>query len=312
MNCHIVPQVYQKKWHTKNGENNVIYFAKNDVLNGKPGNVSKHMSEKNYYIPTQTESSMLNLMHPTQIEDILNKKFETYYNGLVELFIDFKRHYDCNPMEIHQGIDINDLVDKLGQLELMKEFLIIQNYRRFENAQPYIDKSADYILPKIIESEEIKNKQEILQHYKNHHSVDFQKIVWKSSLANYTKTGELHLVEVISKALTDFTVILLFANEENKFILSDNPVVFNIGENKNPNLPGGVYFAITPNILLCLVKLSVTNPNRENILMTTIGKQSLKYFNYILYHRSFKEIGYMTMSVEEVMDNNPPKFFLNI
>ena len=313
MKCHIVPQVYQKKWNTgtANGEN-VFYFDKNlNLLKPNGGNVKSHMQIEDYYILSLNEISDIgdSALSPNMVEDYFSSTIENNWNTVYELFEAgsskiltplkkfFKEYQASSPADPSiTGVRRGDLTGVEKEIGALEDFLILQLYRRYENMENHIEKLFDSI-PK--PSGLTKDNEAAIK-----------RMMWLKFLADCAKSGTNVLSETRKILLDKYSILVAFA-DSTKFILSDNPVIFN-NLKLNEYIAHGLFIAISPDTMIMFCDLSEwckTNPHvkKDDIIAVHGTDDAVKQFNNILLKNSFKEVGFFNKDIDSHIDSNVDK-----
>lgn len=315
---HIVPATYQKRWHTHKGKKNVYYFDKTlNLINVDGGNVDDNMGIDRYYILTQQDIDLINqriadtgdsdfVFDPTIVENYFDKAVESHWKYVLELFEDggkiidkpIRKHFEENIAKNPNGLGIKakDLIG-LKSPEWLKDFIITQRIRCFENVKERIIQSVN-ISKRYIQriSGEIIDavKAELDKSLKDE---GFLRSLWLASLIDSQKGKDISWLTTIKNILGyKFTCVAIFTNKM-KFILSDNPVVYNIGEGADKKLGGGYYMPISPNTLIAFLDCSKWGAKPEEILLFRANDEFVKYINRKLLNQAYEKVGFCNLNI---------------
>ena len=304
MDGHIVPQVYQKQWHTSLGENNVFYFDKNDLsspLNKQGGNVKKHFQRKDEYIITEIDREFGIDADAKELESSLDKLFENHWNSVIEsdLFT-FLKETQRVP-EYVNAIAAATLRGSKFESFLL-EYIIIQFIRVYENFRE-LDKGYVDMLLRLSYSFLKQKGLHITDDDLNEliANQDYKKAIWKGILIDCIKENNSFL-ELTRDGLSNCNLTFIKINEgiESKFVLSDNPVIWNVNSLIiDNNLPNGVFFAVTPNFMVAY--LNYDNPliKRGDALSIECNESFVRHMNFLLSKSCLSQIGYMEDDVKK-------------
>lgn len=316
MFCHIVPETYQKKWSKTDTKTTVFYFDKslqpvtnddrkcNPYNPDKGGNVKNFMGEWDYYILTEEDQIEINDTSRC-IEEYFSKEIENLWSGVYELFIEgnvgkdkpkVKREISKSIYatwkeqifkETVMAISQSDFSEFDVEFNVLNRFILMQYFRRFENVYPLL----------------IKSFQILCQPY-NCFSNKFLRTCYLKSLNDCVKKVDGNLLQkCVSETKKKFSPVAIFANDNTKFILSDNPVVFNIGSRLDEGLGGGLYMAISPDVLIAYLDLSKwrkKQPEMQNddLIVVTGTDDFIQYYNRLLLERSYTKVGFNSTDIK--------------
>lgn len=316
MFCHIVPKTYQKKWSKAGTETTVYYFDKSlrpvtkDDKNYNPysptngGNVKNFMGEWDYYILTEEDQKEINGA-PRCIENYFSKEIENLWSGVYELFIEgnvgkdkpkvkreiSKSIYAAWKEQIPKGtvsaFSQSDFAEFVIEFNELDKFIWMQHFRRFENMYPYL----------------IEAYQMYHQPY-NCFSNEFIRTCYLKSLNDCVEnvSGNLLQTVALAKDIT-FSPVAIFATDNTKFILSDNPVVYNMGSRFDKSLGGGLYMAISPDVLIAYLDLSKWREKqpemkKDDLIVVAGTDDFIQYYNKLLLDRSYTKVGFNSTDIK--------------
>ncbi|MCL2796826.1 MAG: DUF4238 domain-containing protein [Firmicutes bacterium] len=322
MYCHIVPQVYQKAWHSRFGEANVFYFDKNDLTKPQKkqgGNVEKNMGIKDEYILDSSESIYEIDPSPKAVEDFFSHGMENSWNDVLESNLEtwiaeIFSNRDPN-VKGSIAIEAKDLEGTPYKRKL-HEHIILQYIRVFENFLE-IDKMTngglvDFIIfvvneicktdhPEISISD--ANLSIIIQDEK------YKKSIWKSILVDCQKRPDDNYLSKVYNLLISQGNLTFFwsGNSKVKYILSDRPVIWNAGKVKRyEHLESGIFFPISPTMLVAHLKYRDDTPlNTGDAVCLPANDNFIKYINHILHIQSNKQVGFSDGNILPHISQSP-------
>lgn len=316
MRGHIIPQVYQRKWHTTNGDNNVYYFTKDNLLNpidNNGGNVKNNLYEIDEYIINDKDNEYgLIRSDNYELEHYFDNEYENKWNDIVEnsSIVEFLEQAEIPKGNCNVAIPRSCLVgtpfeSKLLMYTIMQFFRVYNNFKSVDKG--LIDKISDICIS-IYENEKgtllsPKEKSEVIG------NENYMRCVWKQLLLdckNDNKTNSILSIVYDGLKDTNLTFIYVKNNISTKFILSDNPVVWNTGDNKKyTNLESGIFFPILPNLMVAYLKYSERDPIKPGDALCLFANDNfVKYMNSILLSQSKEKIGFMNKSLSSHIDSN--------
>lgn len=318
MFCHIVPQTYQKKWSKENTNAAVYYFDKElrpvekDDRNGAQynsnsgGNANNFMGEWDYYILTENDQKKIK-EKPKYIENFFSKEIENLWSGVYELFFEgtagkakptikkkiFKTIYDTwkenyeitkeNISAIARS-DFNGLDFLFNEID---KFIFMQHFRRLENMYPYL-----------VEAWRLEREPY------NCFSNDFIRTCYLKVLSDCIKNVPDNILQtfVLAKSIK-FSIVCIFATKNTKFILSDNPVIYNVGLTVDKNLGEGLYIAISPDVLIAYWDLSKwiekqPEMKKDDLIIVAGTDNFIQYYNKLLLARSYTKVGFNSIDIK--------------
>lgn len=327
MFCHIVPKTYQKKWSKPGTKANIYYFDKSlnpvtkndkngesyDVING--GKADNFMGEWDYYILTEYDQKYINGT-PRCIENFFDKEIENLWSGVYELFIE--GNLDKNKPTVKKKIstpiydywkkwyeDTNETISAIARSDFkglfflfdeIDKFIWIQYVRQFENMYPYF----------------IESCQKLNQPY-HCFSTKYTRTCYLKLLYNCVENISDNILQtfLLLKSIK-FSPVAIFATQNSKFILSDNPVVNNMGSIVDKNLGGGLYIAISPDVLIAYLDLSKWREKQPKIkkddLIVVAGTDDfIQYYNKVLLNRSYAKVGFNSVDIKNHIANDLSK-----
>lgn len=303
--CHIVPKTYQKKWSKNGTESTVYYFDKNlnPILfddrnshryeNKKGGNLSNFMGEWDYYILNDFDREYIGDA-PNCIESYFDNKLEKLWSDVYKLFIDgsarkgiitpIRNLWNQNYIKTKEtvfAIHRDDFGHLKHIFDEIDRFIWIQYVRRFENMYPYFIESC-----------------KVTKQPYNCFSNEYIRTCYLKLLYDCVNNVPRNVLDtfLIVKS-KKFSPVAIFATDNTKFILSDNPVVNNMGSTIDNNLGGGLYFAISPDVLIAFLDLSKWRKDNKEMkiddLVLVAGTDDfIKYYNKLLLDRSFEKVAF--------------------
>lgn len=319
MFCHIVPETYQKKWNKLGTKANVYYFDKslqpitNDDKNNTTydpnngGNVKNFMGEWDYYILTKDDQKEIKDT-PRCIENYFSKEIENLWSGVYELFIGgnigkdkpkankvisksvcdvWKEHY-ATTKETVSAIAQSDF-DGFGFIfNEIDKFIWMQHFRRLENMYPYL----------------IEVYRMCKQPY-NCFSNEFIRTCYLYLLHDCIMDKPNNILQKVLLVKNEkFSPVAIFATETTKFILSDNPVIYNIGLRLDKNLGSGLYMAISPSVLIAYLDLSKWREKqpemkKDDLIVVAGTDDFIQYYNKLLLDRSYTKVGFNSTDIKK-------------
>ena len=319
---HIIPKVYQKRWHTAGTKANVFYYDLNlTLIDDKGGNVSKNLGEDYYYCLTERDIAYINerviditkhISDSKVLENYFDTNIENYWRKVLEFFgaidtnffslkskfLENKGLYSINCIVVSK-----DCIDKLVMPIKLQDFIITQWQRRFDNAilsiveTIIITVEISVMKGFIPKTEKQKAIDELLS------DVEYVRSIWLACLIDNMQSSGTSLLEKFKEIKKNkFTTIAFFANES-KFILSDNPVIYNISYNENKELPGGIYMPISPEILIAFLDCSNFKSTKgdidpEDILLQRATNDFTQYINRCLLKQSIEKVGFFDKNIK--------------
>lgn len=311
MFCHIVPQTYQKRWSKPGTELNVYYFDKDlnpvltddkyshsyDYKNG--GNAQNYMGEWDYYILNDDDKIYIKDTSKC-IEKFFDKEVENLWSDVYELFIEgsakkgintpivsfWKQSYNKTKETVF-AIHRDDFGDLKYIFDEIDRFIWIQHVRRFENMYPFF-----------IESCKMAN----IPH--NRLSKKYVRTCYLKFLYDCVNNTSGNVLDTFLIAKSrKFSPVAIFATDNTKFILSDNPVINNMGSTIDNNLGGGLYLAISPDILIAFLDLSKWREDNiemkiDDLILVAGTDDFIKYYNKLLLDRSFEKVAFNSVDIK--------------
>lgn len=326
MFCHIVPKTYQKRWSKIGTESSVYYFDKNlnsiltddrnshryDYKNG--GNISNYMGEWDYYILNDFDRAYIKDASKC-IESYFDKEIENLWSDVYKLFIDgsaekgiitpIRNLWSQNHIKTKEtvfAIHRDDFGNLKYIFDEIDRFIWIQHVRRFENMYPYF-----------VESFKVTK-----QPY-NCFSNEYVRTCYLKLLHDCVKdvSGNVLDTFLIAKGIK-FSPVAIFATDNTKFILSDNPVINNMGSTIDNNLGGGLYLAISPDVLIAFLDLSKWREDQiemkiDDLVLVAGTDDFIKYYNKLLLDRSFEKVGFNSIDIKKhIAENTTNDNFFNV
>ena len=313
---HIVPVTYQKRWHTDKGPKNVYYFDKElNLLSSDGSNANKKMGIENYYILTQQDIELINLRadgeeqqlisDPTIVEEYFDNAVETRWKYVLELFEDgsetietpIKKHFYANIDKFPCGLGIKgNYLKGLKSPEWLKDFIITQWARRFENVSDKILETIDVIKKYILETCKEATEKEIDKELKDK---DYLRTLWLAGVIDSKNEKENSLIKIVKDIFeVKFTCVTVFSEKLN-FILSDNPVIYNIGKNTDNLIGGGYYMPLSPNTLISFLDCSKWGVAPDDIVAFKANDKFVKYINRKLVEQAIEKVGFYNLDISD-------------
>jgi len=302
MYAHIIPKVYQKQWHSANGKNNIYYYDKGDLSqpnspNG--GNIGNHFGENDeYFITSKDQLIGLTSSSIDELEVYFNEEFENKWNEISEsdmLKFISTQYFTSGQLNT---IRSSDLQHTPFENYLLK-FIVIQFLRSFDNFMRLDNGTIDRILQLTFEYA-TKNGFSIsesdITNLKN--DMDYKRCAWKSILLD-CKNKQDSFLSLIMDGLTNCNpTFIAIKGITTRFILSDNPVIWNAGNIKiYPELESGIYFAITPSLMVAYLRYPDNTLQPGDAACLIANDDFVKHINYLLHNQCNKEIGFMDKNV---------------
>ena len=278
MFCHIVPETYQKKWNKLGTKANVYYFDKslqpitNDDKNNTTydpnngGNVKNFMGEWDYYILTKDDQKEIKDT-PRCIENYFSKEIENLWSGVYELFIGGNIGKD-KPKA-------NKVISK-SVCDVWKEHYATTKETVSAIAQSDFD-GFGFIFNEI------------------------DKFIW---MQHFRRLENMYPYLILLVKNEKFSPVAIFATETTKFILSDNPVIYNIGLRLDKNLGSGLYMAISPSVLIAYLDLSKWREKqpemkKDDLIVVAGTDDFIQYYNKLLLDRSYTKVGFNSTDIKK-------------
>ncbi len=318
MKGHIIPQVYQKKWHTKNGSNNVYYFEKNNLknpINKSGGNVKNSMCEVDEYILTETDKlNGVKYNDPYDLENFFCNEYENKWNDILNnsLLNDFLNRIAPIEGNVNYAVKKEDIEDTPFESNLLN-YVILQYFRIYKNFKEL--NSENEVAKKIISTKKSLYGQEtdikinVTELSKLLNNETYMRSIWKQLLLdckeqNLNHSNLLCVREIIKEC--NLTFIFLKEELNSRFILSDNPVIWNCKIIKDfKDLDSGIYFAIHPNIMIAYLKYPENIELQQGDALCLFGNDDfVKYMNYLLWVQSKEKVGFMNTDIASNIDKN--------
>lgn len=306
MYCHFVPQTYQKAWHSKNGKSNVIYFNKNAFncpIYNNGGNINKNFGIENLYVFSNDDfNNGMKKINEKALENSFDKYLENFWQSVltgISEMIDFVKKSGANNNII--AIKKEDVDTKL--VNNLLNFIIIQ-FLRIKDNFALVDngkikellsmcRQTYSSLTNISESDiEDLSKNKI-----------FYDSCWKSILLDcFNKNSQNTLSLIKSKLIDKVSFVVFYAdNAFDELILSDNPVIWNVGTKKKyDDFESGVFMPINPKALIALLPFDDNStPKSGDFLFLKAKGNFYKYINYLLNDNSNKYIGFHSNQISQ-------------
>ena len=298
MYCHIIPQVYQKSWHSKNGESNVFYFDKSNLenpLKESGGNVNKNLGEKDYYILKQKDvDNGIEITDIKYIENGFSNKIENNWNLVLETINELISQAKVKRLSNMIGFKKEGCLELEQLYNNLIDFIIMQFIRDKENFK-YLDSGK---ISKILKDLKIKI-EETLKIEVDDLSQDekFCETIWKNSLLASLDNDSLSLSNIIKELLNKCSIVILYS-EKDELILSDNPILFNIKKDKKyKELESGIYMSINPKVLV-VIGAFIEKAEPGDFVLTELNTNFAKYLNFLLTENAIKYVGNTTDEIK--------------
>lgn len=298
MYCHIIPQVYQKSWHSKNGESNVFYFDKSNLenpLKESGGNVNKNLGEKDYYILKQKDvDNGIEITDIKYIENGFSNKIENNWNLVLETINELISQAKVKRLSNMIGFKKEGCLELEQLYNNLIDFIIMQFIRDKENFK-YLDSGK---ISKILKDLKIKI-EETLKIEVDDLSQDekFCETIWKNSLLASLDNDSLSLSNIIKELLNKCSIVILYS-EKDELILSDNPILFNIKKDKKyKELESGIYMSINPKVLV-VIGAFIEKAEPGDFVLTELNTNFAKYINFLLTENAIKYVGNTTDEIK--------------
>jgi len=120
---------------------------------------------------------------------------------------------------------------------------------------------------------------------------------WLSSFVAEIKGQPNSVFATVKRILNSkFTCVTIFA-DTTKFILSDNPVIYNIGKNADSLIGGGLYMPISPNTLIAFLDCCKWGVATDDMVVFKANDNFVKYINRKLLNQAFEQVGFYTIDI---------------
>lgn len=312
MFAHIVPKVYQKSWHSANGKNNVLYFNKDNIdqpINNQGGNIGKNLGDEDEYIITKEDNEnglMISPDNSDKIEKFFANGIEQEWNNiLTSNMFEWLNNVTRTPGAII-GIKAKD-VENTPFKKVLLDFMILQNLRIFENFMEFDNGNIDFILNYLYESSCEKHCAPPKEEFdKLLSDENYKKSIWKSILKDCIDKNDSFLVLLRDRLFAHYNLTFFYLKEDikSKFILSDNPVIWNCSTiRKYQELENGIFFPIAPYCLAAYLNYGRNDIVSGDVLCVYPKDQFVKYINYLLLKQSREQIGFMHKNVKDHISN---------
>lgn len=312
MYAHIIPRVYQKQWHSSNGSGNVYYYDKANISqpnspNG--GNVGNHFGEiDEYFITTKDHWFGITSNSIDELESYFNKEFENKWNDIVNSNL---YSFICDQTFIKGQLNTicSSNLQNTPFNGYLLEFIVIQFLRSFDNFMKLDNGIIDGLLQlsfEIAKENGYPISESNLSALKN--DMDYKRAVWKSILLDCkNKSNQSSFLNLVMKGLANCNpTFFAIKNSSARFILSDNPVIWNAGSiKKYPELESGIYFAITPSLMVAYLRYPDDTLKEGDAACLIANDDFVKHINYLLHNQCYKEIGFMNKIVNNHIVKSP-------
>lgn len=307
MYCHYVPQVYQKLWHSEKGKANVYYFNKTNLkfpIDKNGGNVGNNLGVEDLYILSTIDfyNGIDKNNHPKIIETEFDHKLENNYKDLlskIEKLIKKAKSKENGLLIIDKenNYKLNTLNNKLLEYIIMQFLRIRGIFRNIELR--YWSNLSD------ICQECYKEIYPNSQVFDLNNDEEFHDSIWKNTLLTSLNKKDISLTSLnaYKKALRNNGLIIQY-NDNDCFILSDNPVLYNLDfDKKFKELPSGLFFPLSPNILVIVGHFEdILKPN--NFIVSKLNIDYAKYINYLLKENASKYVGNNVDEIESKISSD--------
>lgn len=318
MKGHIIPQVYQKKWHTKNGSNNVYYFEKNNLkspINKSGGNVKNSMREVDEYILREIdESNGVKYNDPYELENFFCNEYENKWNDIINnsLLDDFLQKIVPLKGNINYVVKKEDIEGTPFESNLLN-YMVLQYFRIYENFKK-LDSEYKWTKRIICQAKELYEqnndiKIDCTELSKLFNDETYLRSIWKQLLLDCKEQNiNRSILSCVREKIKECNLTFIFLKEElnSRFILSDNPVIWNCKKIKDfKDVDSGIYFAIHPNIMIAYLKYPENIELQQGDALCLFGNDDfVKYMNYLLWLQSKKKVGFMNTDIASNIDKN--------
>ena len=309
MFAHIVPQVYQKAWHTSLGKKNVFYFNKDNIdrpISIQGGNIKNHLGIEDEYIISSIDNTNGLNNEESAIENYFANDMENKWDLLIKSDIFRWMQNIVKDKDGIIGIQAEDLVGTPFETDLL-DYIILQNLRIYENFIELDNGKMNLILECIYQFLDKRGKSPSRMEFEQLLSDEqYKRSIWKSIIIDCKDKNKSFLSLVRNGLLENCNLTFIYIKKEIKerFILSDNPVIWNSGEDrKYKELENGVFFPISPNCMVAYLNYGREDIKNGDALCVFPCGGFIKYMNNILLSQSFDQIGFMTMDVKDNISN---------
>ncbi|MDE6473550.1 MAG: DUF4238 domain-containing protein [Clostridia bacterium] len=305
MFAHIIPRVYQKSWHSANGPKNVYYFDNNCLdhpISSNGNNIDKKFGENDFYNITAQDNENGLCANELELEEYFSNTIENKFGMILQSNI-----FECLESKSQisgnlQVISAEELKETPFEQDLL-DFIILQQLRIYDNFNAIDNGNIETLLECIynflLQKKAISiTYEELLVELQNS---NFKKSIWKSILLDCKDKDYSFLALARNELLKNCNLTFLYIKDEIKtrFILSDNPIIWNSGKNKKyQELESGIFFPIKPNCLVAYLNYGRDDIKRGDAICLFPKMQFIKYINCILLQQSKKQIGFMNKDVK--------------
>lgn len=309
--CHLVPQVYQKSWHTSRGKNNVYYFSKDNInkpISNDGGNIGNNLGVDDEYIITAEDSNngLTDFAKPDEIEQYFANGIEQKWNNvLISNIFEWLENVAHKPGTI-AAIKAEDLVNTPFEKDFL-DFVILQQLRIFENFMEFDNGTINNLLidnyNRFYEAHPTLPKDNLDELLAN---IGYKKTIWKSIIKNCMDNGDSFLALLRKQIFPNYNLTFCYLKKDirAKFILSDNPIIWNCGKTKKHEaLESGIFLPINPNCMAVYLCYDRKDIALGDVLCVFPKNQFVKYINYILLKQSREQIGFMDKNVKDHISN---------
>lgn len=303
MYCHFVPQTYQKSWHSNRGSNNIIYFNKDvfsSPINDDGGNVNKNFGIENLYIFSNKDfENGVDTINVKTLENSFDKYLENSWNSVVRSLTDMTEFVKNN--SIHSLSAIKKEEVPCGLTYNLLNFIILQFLRVKDNFKHIDNGKIEEILiiSRKFYSNFVNAPESDIEDLTE--SEDFYNSIWKMILLDCFKNDNENALNLIKNQLINKVSFTVFYtdNEFDKLILSDNPVIWNVGPKKKfYTIESGVFMPINPNMLIALLNFGDKLKTRPQDFVKATS-EFFKHINYLLNKNSNNYIAFNESNISQ-------------
>jgi hypothetical protein len=208
--------------------------------------------------------NQIRTMKFTDIEDIFSKDIDNLWIDTLT----WVKAIACKPRTVQYVIDKDKLV----------KYLLCQ-FVRNPALSPEIDKIIDDILSIPLFKNIMQHLPNALEGFKSHYRISKSlEFVGERQKFKNNPTG-INGINKYYGIFNRLSYTFLVAHSESYFITSDSPITF---FTKDKNLSNGIYFPITPKIMLYMDRLRATDIYDKKCYVESISLTTTKYINDII------------------------------
>lgn len=201
------------------------------------------------------------------------------------------------------AISAADLRETPFEQDLL-DYIILQQLRIYDNFKAIDNGNIDMILKNIYKFLYNEKKisipyNDLLEELQNS---NFRESIWKLLLLDCKDKDYSFLTLARKELLRNCNLTFFYIKNEisTRFILSDNPIIWNNGKSKKyKELESGIFFPIKPNCLVSYLDYGRDDIQRGDALCLFPKKRFVDHINYILLRQSKAQIGFMNNDVKK-------------